>query len=213
MKCNWRPHFIHIMPFSCVAICNFHIQRINNLSFLTQNEGTFSLSHKQCFIIYGLLFYLCISDVLIVNVFYWLVFLCFYLPCTSCVDGLPSLFFFMYTVFLFSFFLNFLKRNWSALISIFFATLFSPRAPPGFVFSHPPTYSPIYLIESRLLLIYQVTDKFKMWYSHPHPPTHPSTFLPTNTLSRYLPNPTYMTALTCMIATPLNPQWAIMMRK
>jgi hypothetical protein len=35
-----------------------------------------------------------------------------------------------------------------------------------------------------------------MCYYHPHPyiylPIYPSTFLPTNTLSRYLPNPTYI---------------------
>ncbi len=104
---------------------------------------------------------------------------------------------------------------------------FSPQAPPGVFFfflnfSHwptysphhcpPPTYSPIYLIKSRLLLISLLTYKFKMCYSHLHPPTHPSTFLPTNTLNRYLPNPTYMVTITCMVAIPMNPQWPIMMR-
>ncbi len=37
-------------------------------------------------------------------------FLCFYLPCTSCVDGLPSLIFYIHG-FSFFFLLNFLKRN------------------------------------------------------------------------------------------------------
>ncbi len=46
-----------------------------------------------------------------------------------------------------------------------------------------------------------------------HPPTHPSiylptcpsTFLPINTLSRYLPNFTYMATPTNMVATPIDP--------
>ncbi len=99
------------MPFSCVAICNFHIEQINNLSFLTQNEGAFSFSHKQCFIIYSLLFYLCISDVLIVK--------CFLLACVFVLlfalyflCGWAAIPVFLYTRFSFlSFFLNVLKRN------------------------------------------------------------------------------------------------------
>jgi cytochrome c2 len=49
-----------------------------------------------------------------------------------------------------------------------------------------------------------LTYKFKMCYSHPHPSTHPSTVLPTNTLSRYLPNPTYMVTPTYMVATSIG---------
>jgi hypothetical protein len=59
------------------------------------------------------------------------------------------------------------------------------------------------------LLTYQV----KMCYSHPRPPTCPSIVLPTNTLSRYLPNPTYMATPTYMVAIPIDPQQSTMMRK
>jgi hypothetical protein len=55
--------------------------------------------------------------------------------------------------------------------------------------------------------------KVKMCYSHPHPPTCPSIVLPTNTLSRYLPNPTYMATPTYMVAIPIDPQQSTMMRK
>ncbi len=120
--------------------------------------------------------------------------------------------------------LSFLSPDqpWS---QFFFATLFSPQPPPGFFFcfwnfSHPPnyyphypppTYSPIYLIKSRLFPIYLLTYKFKMCYSHPHPPTHPITDLPTNTLSMYLSNPAYMVIPTYMVAIAIDPnnwqQW------
>ncbi len=46
----------------------------------------------------------------------------------------------------------------------------------NFIFSLPPT---------RFLFF------FHFW-NFSHPPTRPSTNLPTNTLNRYLPNPTYM---------------------
>jgi hypothetical protein len=61
-----------------------------------------------------------------------------------------------------------------------------------------------------------------MCYFHLHPPTHPpsiylptcpSTFLPTNTLSRYLPNLTHMATPTYMVATPIDLQHLTMMRK
>jgi hypothetical protein len=55
-----------------------------------------------------------------------------------------------------------------------------------------------------------------LWYSHLHPPTPPpiqsiyiptcpSTFLLTNILSRYLPNPTYMATPTYVVASPIDP--------
>jgi len=59
------------------------------------------------------------------------------------------------------------------------------------------------------LLIY----KLKMCYSHPHPPTHLSTILPTNTLSKYLPNPTYMTTPNYMVVIAIYPQQSTTMRK
>ncbi len=56
-----------------------------------------------------------------------------------------------------------------------------------------------------------------MCYSHPHPsiylPTYPSTFLPTNSLGRYLPNPTYMATPTYLVATPIDPEPSKMMKK
>jgi hypothetical protein len=66
-------------------------------------------------------------------------------------------------------------------------TLFSPRPPPGFCFFFNflafetfPTHllSPtdlltyIFKLKSRFFPIYLLTYKFKMCYSHPHPPTH-----------------------------------------
>jgi hypothetical protein len=44
-------------------------------------------------------------------------------------------------------------------------------------------------------------------------PTCPSTFLPTNTLSRYLPNPTYMATPTYVVATPIVFQLSTTMKK
>jgi hypothetical protein len=52
-----------------------------------------------------------------------------------------------------------------------------------------------------------------MCYSHPHPSTHPTTNLPTNTLSRYLPNPTYITTPIYMVATTIDPKQSTTMRK
>jgi len=44
-----------------------------------------------------------------------------------------------------------------------------------------------------------------MCYSHSHPPTCPNTYLLTNILSRYLPNPTYMAKSTYLVGIPINP--------
>ncbi len=44
-----------------------------------------------------------------------------------------------------------------------------------------------------------------MCYFHPH--------LPTNTLSRYLSNPTYMATPTYMVATPIDPQQLTTIKK
>jgi hypothetical protein len=120
----------------------------------------------------------------------------------------------------------------SALISVFFCNfIFSPPPPTQFLFffgfwnfSCPPTHYPP-LSPSNLLAyifklkvdsspIFLLTCKLKMCYSHPHPPTHPTIDLPTNTLSRYLlPNPTYMAAPTYMVAIAIDPQWLTTMRK
>jgi hypothetical protein len=82
---------------------------------------------------------------------------------------------------------------WSALIAVFFPPLISvfflelyflPAPHPVsfsfclWNFSQPPTYYPS-LSPTDLL-----TYNFKMCYSHPHPPTCPTTDLPINTLSR-----------------------------
>ncbi len=50
-----------------------------------------------------------------------------------------------------------------------------------------------------------------MCYSHPHLPTHPSTYLlncpctllPTSPLGRYILNPTYMVGPTYLVNTPI----------
>jgi hypothetical protein len=65
----------------------------------------------------------------------------------------------------------------------------------------------------RLFPIYILTYEFKMCYSHPHPPTCPTTNLPTYTLSRYLPNPTYMATPTYMVASTIDLQQSTTMRK
>jgi len=75
-------------------VCNFPIQHINNLSFLTWSEGAFSLSHKQCFLVYGLLFDLCIIDVFSVMLFTGLCFGAF-ICLVFLVDGLPALLFYI----------------------------------------------------------------------------------------------------------------------
>jgi len=43
-----------------------------------------------------------------------------------------------------------------------------------------------------------------MCYFHPHPLTHFTTNLLTNTLSWYLPNPTYMATPTYLFGNPIN---------
>jgi hypothetical protein len=73
-----------------------------------------------------------------------------------------------------------------------------PTHPPTTPHCLPPTYSPIYL----------------NWkWTLPHLPTRPTTNLPTNTLSRYLPNPTYLVTPTYMVATTIDPQRSKTMRK
>jgi len=65
--------------------------------------------------------------------------------------------------------------------------------------SSPFTYSPI---------------NFKCFtFISTHLPNPLSIYLPTNTLSRYVPNPTYMVTPTYMVATPIDPQWLTTMRK
>jgi hypothetical protein len=85
-------------------------------------------------------------------------------------------------------------------------TYYPPTVP------HRPTHLYIWS-KSRLFPIYPLAYKFKMSYFHPHPPIHPTIDLPTNTLNRYLPNPTYMATPTCMIATTIDPQQSTIMRK
>jgi len=122
----------------------------------------------------------------------------------------------------------------SAMISVFFLQLYFLPAPTRFYLCmylfifllklfppshllppavpHQPTHLYIW-IKSRLFPIYLLTYKFKMCYSHPHPPTHPTTDLLTNTLSRYLPNLTYMATPTFMVASAIDPQWSTTMIK
>jgi hypothetical protein len=89
-------------------------------------------------------------------------------------------------------------------------------------FSHPPItptapHRPTHLcikIKNRVFPIYLLTYKFKICYSHSHPHTHPvSIFLPTNTLGRYLPNPSYMVTPIYLVETPIDPQRSKTMRK
>ncbi len=95
--------------------------------------------------------------------------------------------------------LTFFLCPFSALISVFFFFL-SETPPPRPTTLHCP---PIDLL----------TYKFKIYYSHQHPPTYPSTFLPTNILERYLPNPTYMATTIYLAAILIDPQWSKTMRK
>jgi len=78
------------------------------------------------------------------------------------------------------------------LFFVLLLKLFLPTHPLPPTVPHRPTPQYIW-ITSRLFLIYLLTYKFKMCYSHPHPPTRPSTVLPTNTLSRcYQTPPTWL---------------------
>ncbi len=100
------------------------------------------------------------------------------------------------------------------LVSIFFFSLLKPF-PPTYYFPLSSTDLLTYMFELKVVShpIYLPTYKFKMCYSHPHPPTRPTTDLPTNTLRRYLPNPTYMATPTYMVAIAIDPQLSITMRK
>jgi hypothetical protein len=55
-----------------------------------------------------------------------------------------------------------------------------------------------------------------MCYSYPHPSIYllpcPFTFLPTNILGKYLPNPTYMVTPTYLVAIPTDPKQPKTMR-
>jgi hypothetical protein len=75
------------------------------------------------------------------------------------------------------------------------------------VHSSPSTYSPINLKCATLILTHLPTPPSI------YLPTRFSTFLPTNTLHRYLPNPTYMVTPTYPVAIPINPQWWTTMKK
>ncbi len=84
-------------------------------------------------------------------------------------------------------------------------------------FSHPPTYYPPLFPTDLLTYIF----KLKV-YSSPstyspinfkcatliptHLPTPHLFFLPTNTIGRYLPNPTYLTKPTYLVGTPIDSQ-------
>ncbi len=111
--------------------------------------------------------------------------------------------------------LTFFVSPFSALISVFFLGNFIFSPPPTQFFcvwllklfppTHllpphcpPQTYSPINLKFATLIPTYL--------------PTLP-TVLPTKTLNRYLPNPTYMATPIYIIAIAINPQWSTMMRK
>jgi hypothetical protein len=97
-----------------------------------------------------------------------------------------------------------------SFFSFFFAFETFPTQPP--TVPYRPTHLYIW-IKSRVFPIYLLTYKFKMWYSHPHPPTCLTTDLPINILSRYLPNPTYMATPTYTVPTAIDPQWSTTMRK
>jgi hypothetical protein len=98
----------------------------------------------------------------------------------------------------------------------YYPTPLSPSNLLAYVFklkldSSPSTYSPINLKCVTLISTHLCTPP-------PPPqsiylPTCPSTFLPTNTLRRYLPNPTYMATPTYMVATPINLEWLTTMKK
>jgi len=77
-----------------------------------------------------------------------------------------------------------------------------PRSRPPIV--PPPTYSSIYLklkVDSSPFTYSPINLKCVIFIS---------THLPTY---QQLPNPTYMATPTCMVATPINPQWSTTMRK
>jgi hypothetical protein len=97
-------------------------------------------------------------------------------------------------------FLFALSQPWS---QFFFATLFSLRPPPGFIFYlflllklFPPTYYPALSPTDLLTYIFKLNVDSSPSTCSPvllsSPPTYPtpSIFLPTNILGRYLPNPT-----------------------
>jgi hypothetical protein len=80
-------------------------------------------------------------------------------------------------------------------LSLFLELYFLPARHPVFFF----------FLAFETFLTHLLTYKFKMCYSHPHPPTCPSIILPTNALSKYLPNLTYMATPTYMVAIAIDP--------
>lgn len=68
---------------------------------------------------------------------------------------------------------------------------------------HPPTYPCVYTLN-----LHQGNVNDNQW-GYCNPPSRlfplPSTFLPTSPSGRYLPNLTYLSALTCLVVVPTNP--------
>jgi hypothetical protein len=88
-----------------------------------------------------------------------------------------------------------------ALIGFSFLSLCHPRL----TFSCLPFLSPDLSFSLQLYFLpapHPVSVSFNFETFPTHPPTHLTTDLPTNTLSRYLPNPTYMATPTYMVAKP-----------
>ncbi len=113
------------------------------------------------------------------------------------------------------FFLFALSQPWSQFS---FATLFSPRPPPGFYFffafetfpTHYPPLSPIdlltYIFKLKIDSSPSTYSPINLNCATSYPPTtRPTTNLPTNILSRYLPNSTYMATPTYVVATIIDP--------
>lgn len=73
--------------------------------------------------------------------------------------------------------------------------------------TYPPIYSPTYPSVYTLNLHQGNVNDNQWGYCNPTSRLFPlpSTFLPTNPLGRYLPNPTYLSALTCLVILPMNP--------
>lgn len=73
--------------------------------------------------------------------------------------------------------------------------------------TYPPIYSPTYPSVYTLNL-HQGNVNDNQW-GYCNPPSRlfplPSTFLPTSPSGRYLPNLTYLSALTCLVIVPTNP--------
>jgi hypothetical protein len=82
---------------------------------------------------------------------------------------------------------------------------------PSLSLSHLPTYPPIYsptYPSVYTLHLHQGNVNDNQW-GYCNPPSRlfplPSTFLPTSPLGKYLSNPTYLSALTCLVVVLTNP--------